>query len=161
MGILEIIVGIFCIVGILAALGFRLSAVAGKTAGKLFKVLDHKYENFTEKLIAAGVVTEGAEKIIQLDKTTMSEDIFTVIKPEVDGLISHINATDLSDVKVKYISKYFKNAVRMCEEFFEKRHQHSSHILNEKDKERFYTAFKEAILADITERMVNLQIGQI
>jgi len=157
MWIVQVIVVILLIIVALAWFGNRLSANAGKRAKVLFKSTEEKYDNFVKQYLANGIVQEADFEAIT---TPLKEQVIKVIKPEIDGIFSHINATELSDVKLKYTSPFFQNAVSLSESFFEKRNDNKKE-LGETERKRFHQAFEEAIEADLIQRINNYKTGYL
>jgi hypothetical protein len=149
---------ILLILGVAVYYGNQMSLSAGKKAGNLFKTLDNKYADFAEKSIATEIIEHDD---IDFNTQKLCEQILMVIKPEIDGVLAHINTTELSDVKVKYESKYFKNAASLTEEYFKKRYKNTHLPVSDKDRERFFEAFKDAVLADLMQKMMNLKTGKL
>lgn len=149
-----ILIGV-AVITALAILGFQLSANAGKKAGGILKNVDKKYADFIERYLSNKIVNNEEEN---LDREELMNDVMVLLKPEIDGLLAHINATELSDVKIKYSTKFFQNALNISEELFERRNS-SKAPLNARDMDRFYESFKDAIRADLTRRLLNLKAG--
>jgi hypothetical protein len=140
----------------LAGLGHYFSRVAGRKAGDLLKGIDQKYEEFVNQYITHNIVNQDN---FEIDKEELAHNALLVIKPEIESIIAHINANDYSDVPVKYNSKYFKNIARLAESLFEKRHKTHAIAISEIDEQKLYVAFQDAIVADLTQRMLYLKNG--
>ena len=139
-------------------LGWYLSYAISLRAKALFRSLDKKYESFIKKSIASSMI--GREDY-QLDIERLLRDSLLVIKPDIEAIIAHINATDMSGVKLIKASRFFKNAANISEEFYEKRSLNKEQPLDQDDIDRFNMAFKDAIIADLTQRKVDLKLGKI
>ena len=149
---------LFLGIGGLLLLGLYLSYAASLRAQALFRSLDKKYESFVRKSITSEMV---GQEDYRIDTEKLMEETLLVIKPDIEAIIAHINATDVSDVRVKRASKFFKNAARISEEFYEKRNKNKRNSLTQNDINRFNLAFKDAIIADLTQRKVDLKLGKI
>lgn len=156
MVFLEFIGILLLIVAILAFFGFRLSHNAGKKAAKIIKTIDEKYLDYIEKSMSSYLLSEKNDEI---DTQKICEEALIILKPEVDAVISHINATDLSDVKINYESIFFKNTVTLAESFFEKRHKRNTDLISQNDIDKFYQAVKDAVKADVTRRVIDWKTG--
>jgi hypothetical protein len=151
---LYIIGGIF--LGLMT-LGFYLSFVAGKKTALLLKSIDEKYEDFVVNYIANNIVEQNK---FDLDKDELAHSALVVIKPEIEGIIAHINSTSSTDVPINYNSKYFKNIASIARTLFDKRHK-TQHEVSQADEHKLYTAFQDAIEADLTRRLLNLKVGNV
>lgn len=141
----------------LLLLGVGLSARAGKRGKSLAKNLDEKYVEFVEATIANTIVTQ---KDFDSEIDAITEKAKTLLKPEIDGLIAHINATDLGDVKLNYESSSFNNIVSLAESFYEKRHK-KKHTLSREDEKKLYQALEDGIRADLIRRSTKLLSGEL
>lgn len=139
-------------------LGFYLSYSASLKARTLFRSLDKKYEDFVQKSISSGIIESDS---YQLDMQALMADIMLVIKPEIDAILAHINTTDVSDVRIKGGSRFFKNVAQISEELYEKRNKNKDIPVSDQDKARFLEAFKDAVVADLTQRKVDLRLGRL
>jgi hypothetical protein len=137
-----------------AAIGHQLQLQAGKKASDLFKKLDNDYEDFINELITH----KFASGNFDISKEDLREEVWTFIKPDIEGVFSHINATELSDVKIKYKSKYFDNLCRLAESFFELRKK-TQNLLTETDRKRMLEVAKDSIEADLSKKMLRLKSG--
>lgn len=152
-----ILVGVAILAG-LVSFGYKLSQKAGKEAQKIIESADERYQDFVEKYLA-NLVLEGKEVDLDFKLKEILHHAFVVLKPEIDGLIAHINATSLSDVKIKYDSPYFRNVCNVAQMLYEQRHKNNSLLVSDMDKDRLYEAFKDAIRADLMQRMLALKAG--
>jgi hypothetical protein len=171
--IVEILIALSAIIGIAAYFGDKLSKNAASKATELLVGMEEHYLNFLEKqktlflLSAKQHLQDNTEEIsmtaVELTpeqlQTTIDE-LFVIIKPEIDALIGHINATNLSDVKMQSNSRFFRNVAHIAESFYEKR-KNSKEPLTERDEEKMYSAVKDAIRSDLKERIVNWQLGNM
>lgn len=142
---------------IIAAVGgSRLSKKAAKQAGKLFQAADERYEQFIEKRLTISILKKND---FNIDTKKIIQEVRIILKPEIDGIIAHINATtNASSVKIEYESRYFGNAVRLAEELFNKTNDSNS-AMDKKDEEEMSAAFEHAIEADLARRILDLQTG--
>ncbi len=148
--------GIFALLTLFYLEGTRLSGRAGAAAKVLVQSADEKYEEFIQKYIV-NMIVEHQKFDIDIHK--LSHKAMVILKPEIDALIGHINSTSYSAVKLKYISKYFKNAVSISESYFEKRNKNKQLLLSQNDREMLYEAFLDAIKSDLTSRLLDLDDG--
>ena len=140
---------------ILVFIGTRLGVAAGKKAAIFFEQIDKKYEDLSKSYLAQKIIEEELE---QIDKQVFAEMLMQTIRPEIDALISVINTTELSEVKIKYQSKSFQTALHKAEEMYNKRYMSKRH-LNEKEKEEFYEIFYQCIQSDIATQFLKIKSG--
>lgn len=173
--ILEILVAVLALGGVAVYFGDRLSKNAASKATELLLGMEEHYLTFLEKqkalLLIQGRNSESSNAASMLAEQppvalgseqlqATIDELFTILKPEVDALIGHINATNLSDVKMQSESRFFRNVAHIAESFYEKR-KNSKEPLTDKDEEKIYSAVKDAIRADLKERLVNWQLGDL
>jgi hypothetical protein len=168
--IIEILVCVLALGGILVYVGNKVSKNASSAATELLMEMDEHYSNFIEKQRTLLLLEEENGNSQTSDKTSLQltnemlqdfiDEVFIIIKPEVDALVGHINSTQLSDVKMQSQSRFFRNVAHIAEAFYEKRKQ-SQTTLSEADEEKLYSAVKDAIRADMKERFVNWKLGNL
>lgn len=141
----------------LLILGVTLSARAGRRGKILAKNLDIKYIEFIETTITNTIVDR---QDLETELNSITEKAKILLKPEVDSLIAHINATDLSDVHLNYESECFNNVVSLAESFYEKRHK-KKHPLSQEDEKKLYKALEDGIRADLVRRSTKLLSGNL
>lgn len=166
--LLEISVVIIMLTGAAIYFGDKLSKNAASKATKLLTDMEEHYLTFLDKqkalfLLHSNLPSESREEsvIIQMSHDQLQstiDELFSILKPEVDALIGHINSTNLSDVKMQSESRFFRNVAHIAESYYEKR-KNSKQPLTERDEEKLYSAVKDAIRADLKERLVNWQLG--
>ncbi len=150
-----IIVSFIGIVVVLASLGHKLSLNAGGEGDRLFKNLENIYEDYVRDYLN--------DRILQQNKWDLDEEEFRnntkkILLPCVEAIFGHINATKLSDIKIKFQSKYFTNVIRIAESFYQKRYQ-TNDILGEVEFKKLLSALQNAIEADITHKILKLKGG--
>lgn len=156
MQIFFVLLGIaVAIFGIMVFIGTRLEVAAGKKAATFFEQIDKKYEDFSRPYLAQKIIEGDWE---QIDKQSFAEILMQTIRPDIDALISVINTTELSEVKIKYQSKVFQRALHKAEEMYSKRYISKRH-LSEKEKEEFYETIFQCIQADIATQFLKIKSG--
>jgi hypothetical protein len=134
----------------------QLTTNAGIRAGEFINTIDLRYEDVVEQRIEAhGIAPETA-----IDTESWIEDLFVMMKPDIDALLAHINATDDTAVKVQYTSRFFNNAVGLSDAFFAWRSRHPEQMLSGEQEQKMYTAFKDAMRADLRQRLLALSSSQ-
>ena len=139
-------------------LGWYFGYTTSLRAKALFRSLDKKYERFIKRSIASSIIDR---EDYQLDIEQLLRDSLLVIKPDIDVIIAHINANKMSGVKLIRASRFFKNVTNISEELYEKRSLNKEQRLDQDDIDRFNMAFKDAVIADLTQRKVDLKLGKI
>jgi hypothetical protein len=149
---------IFGILALLVWFGNTLSVSAGKKAGKILKAMDTKYEDFVNTFLTTSILSD---EDINNQQDELAHQVLKVLKPEVEGLLAHINATELSDVKIQYHSKYFENIARFAESLFYKRHQFKTKPISPEEEQKLMSTLSDAVQADLTQKMLYLKSGRI
>ncbi|MEM7106010.1 MAG: hypothetical protein AAF502_22935 [Bacteroidota bacterium] len=155
---------LFLIIGALMVFAFYYFARMGQKeadlvatkAADILRNLDDQYESFIEQklLIAA------KEQEMDLDVETITEEAMLILKPNIEGLLAHMNANKTyGGVNVQYYSRYFKNIVPTVDAYFLKSYQNKSTMFTEREEERFSQAFEGAIISDLKQRLLELKSG--
>lgn len=155
------IVGIIAVAAIAAFFFFAFLAgrdtkKAAKVVRNLIQKIEKSYESFVERQIANNILKNDS---IEINVQKITETAMTILKPNIDALIGHINATTYSTVEVEYDAGYFDNAVSLSSEMFAKTGK-SNEPMSKDDEAEFYAAFRDAIKSDLTRRMLNLESGE-
>ncbi len=100
--ILGIALGIFAL---MVYVGHRLNLASSKKLQVFFENIDQKYEDFIKPFLAQKLI-EG--EIEALDVQDTSEKFMTLVRADMEALISVINTTESTDVKIRYKSQYFQ-----------------------------------------------------
>ena len=90
-----------------------------------------------------------------------TQEVMQLLKPDLDGVINLINNAYLSDIHVKYESKYFPNLISLCEEGFQLSQDNKEKKLSENDRALFSSSLQDAISADLQHRLMMLKSGNI
>jgi len=163
MIVLEILIIIAVVVGLpvyalVRWLG-QSSKQAGLKAAELINNAELHYDTMIEQrlqLATQNGETPAVEPLI--------EELFVMIKPEFDGLLAHINATDANlEVTIPYTSRYFNNAVTLADAYFAWRNKNKTQLLSDGNEDKMYRMVKDALRADIQRRLLqwNLERKQI
>ena len=153
---ITITVGVIIIITILAYIGSKESSNAGKKAAKLLANIEEKYNNFTETKINNRILSDNS---LEIDQKQLTEEVMTLLKPDINGLISHINSTTYSAARTNYNAKHFSNIPPLINEMFEKSTKRKDDSLNSEDEKEFSTAFKDGIESDLISRLNKLKLG--
>ncbi|GAB4407194.1 MAG: hypothetical protein OHK0053_33760 [Microscillaceae bacterium] len=119
---------------------------------QFFKELDQKYEDYVEKKLNLAVVSQDNQ---DADLDTMLRQVFTILKPNVDGILAYVNSITYSSIALKHQTRYFKGASTLTQELF--RSTGDGKAMTEADRKRFYESFQDAIRADLTQRLIDLK----
>lgn len=159
MGILieVIILGVVAF-AILALVGTQLSAKAGNKAKRIISAMDKKYEDYIKKQMTFSVLSSGDE----IDTKKIEKDTLTVLKPDIEALISFIAATkNASDVRIKYSSKYFQNISSLAEKYFRITDENETTEMKPDEIKEFYDAVKSGVQADLARRVLDMRTGNL
>lgn len=153
-----IIIAAIVIFIIAAFFGNKEGKKAGKEAAKKIKKMDEIYQDFIERRISLDIIRT---ETINIDIEKTLREIMIILKPEIDGLIAHINATTYSTAETETDSIYFSNLVAITNSFFIKSRQNQGKTLTSQDEKEYTRAVEDAIKADLQKRMLNLETGNI
>ncbi len=145
------------IVVLLIFLGFLGNQEAKKTTKKIKKyltALEDKYEDFIEKRLTLSILKKDT---FDVDVDDILRQSIVIMKPEIEGILSDINATDLSTITVNANLKYFSNAVSLVNSLFQKSRAAEDKQLSPEDEESLYECVKDAIRADIAKRVLDFK----
>jgi len=146
---------------LLIVLGIFISKDTKKQAKKakeLIKAFDKKYADYINAKVNYSIIKNNDEKI---DKELMKNEVMIILKPDISGLISFINSSDYSSVSVNYKSSYFNNVVSLTEELFNKKGKNKNDLLSDEDEKDLFTAFEDAIISDLTNRILNIETSML
>ncbi len=120
----------------------------------LFQEIDEKYNNFIEKSLNLEILSQ---KEHSFDVNQVTEQCFTVIKADIDGIVSFINSVTYESIGLRHSSIYFKGATSMAQSFFRKTGSGPEKTLSKEDVQAFYESFTDAIKSDLTRRLLDLR----
>ncbi len=128
----------------------------GRQFGELFLEVDRKYEDFVENRVNLAVLRqENPEMSIE----EISQKAYLILKPEINGLMAYVHAINYASVPIPYHSKYFKGAISLCSAYLRKKDKQNLSALASEDEAKFHESFQDAIIADMTQRMLSLKTG--
>jgi len=154
MNILLFIVGLTAVFVIYGSyVSKREAARAAKNAIILLQEIDRKYSDTSGRIITSNILKNNN---MDINEQNLTSDIMMIIKPEIDSLFVLINSTQNSEVKIDYYSLNFKSISSTVESYFIKRHQLKK-SMNEDDKKEFYITLRDYILADISQKLMDLK----
>lgn len=134
-------------------LGTKESKQAGKKAEKILKNIEQKYDDYLQRKIDHQVLKH---ENFDLDRDKAFREVMVLLKPDIQSLISLINATIYSDTRTEYQAQYFSNIPHITNEMFEKSTKRKNDSLTKEDEEKIYAAFETAVRSDITNRISRL-----
>jgi uncharacterized protein (UPF0333 family) len=150
-----LIIGIVVLLFVIfAVFGDHAAKSVGKKAKKLMISLDLKYEDFVEKRITLNILKNES---FDIDIEKITEEALMILKPDIDGVISQINANSMSTAEIDYDSKYFKNAVSLINSLYRKKFTYSNKMLARGDEIEFNYCFRDGIKADLAKRKLDLE----
>jgi len=153
--LIELILAGVVIFIILAIFGTQLSATAGKKAGKIIQVIDKKYESFIEKKLTFSILNKTE---LEFDTVQIKKEVITVLKPDIEALISFIAATtNASGVKIDYNSIFFQNLSSLAEKYFRITDEKKTTKLEDFEVQEFYDAVNAGIESDLTNRILDIK----
>lgn len=127
----------------------------GKEVDNRFLKMEQKYQGFVENYVTNQVLQTDD---LTINAESLAKDAFTVILPDLKGILSIVNSTIYDSVTLDTKANYFPNLVGLTEEYFVRSVKNESKMLLPNEEEAYFIAAKEAILSDIKQRLVELQI---
>jgi hypothetical protein len=143
---------------IVMLLNRRVNKVSGKRIADLLKKTDKRYDEFISKRIDEHIIKKND---FNLDKDRLAKESTDLLKPQIETIISHINAAQGKSIEVNYKKGFFPNVAPLCEHLFLKKERSRQKELSREDENRLFTAFEDSIKADISERSFKLKAGEI
>lgn len=139
---------------VFARIGGKASKEAGREAARLLAKIEQKYDEFLDRKIRNRILTYSD---FDINKDKIIDDALIILKPDIDGLIAHINATIYSSARTSYSATFFTNIPHLVNEMFVKSKKNKDNNLTKAEEEEMHNAFKDAIKADILQRLVRLR----
>ncbi len=153
LGIIFLVITIFTV---LVVFGGNESRKDGQKTKQMIMVMETKYADFSDKRISIIFINDNKT---DFDVEKLTNEIMVVLKPDIDGLISFINAGTYSGVKVEHTSKYFANLPSLASEMFKIKAERPDKVLNQQDEKEIFNSVKDAVKSDLTNKLVNLKYG--
>jgi hypothetical protein len=150
--ILGIALGLFVL---MVYVGHRLNLAASKKLQIFFENIDQKYEDFIKPFLAQKLI-EG--EIETLDIQGISEKFMSLVRGDIEALISVINTTESTDVKIRYKSQHFQMVIHKAEELYMKRYTEKRH-LNEAEKTALYQSFSDCLKYTLEAQLLKIKSG--
>lgn len=125
---------------------------ASRNIRNLLLGIENRYADFVRQRITLSILED---REIDQESTAISKEAMTILKPEIDTLIAHINTMAMPDVRLNYQAKFFRNAVSLVGRYLA--NEKSSAGLSERQIEDLYHAFEDAIKADLTQRILDVK----
>ncbi len=125
---------------------------------EFFSFLDNKYESFVEKYFTREILSENK---ITIDKDIFFEELLIIIKPDLDSLVSLINSIKTNHLTIAYKSKNFSSLIFLTEELIKRKHQNPNKTLTTEDEGKIMRTFHNAVLADIKNREMKINMRSI
>ncbi|MEZ4825976.1 MAG: hypothetical protein R3C61_06735 [Bacteroidia bacterium] len=111
------------------------------------------YESVVKKRLSLSVLEDrNPEK----EKKAILEEVMTVLRPEIQLLLAHIQSQPVPDGKLSYKARYFRLAVVMAETML---NRSGSAEISVSEIDAFFRAFEEGAAGDISRRIIDLKSG--
>lgn len=81
-----------------------------------------------------------------------------MVRADIEALISVINTTESTDVKIRHKSPYFQMVVHKAEELYVKRYKEKMH-LNETEKVALYQSFSDCLKYTLEAQLLKIKSG--
>ena len=131
---------------------------AGKKVSQGLKNLEQKYNDYVSKSINSFILKQDH---LDIDHDLLLQQSLQVLKPDIDALIFHINASKNKYIQLTYESVYFRNAAAILENLTADNQRPAAKNLSDVEKESIYNAFADAIKSDLLSRTLTLKTGQV
>lgn len=131
--------------------GVREGNRDGKKAINILTKIEAVYEKYiTQKITKTIIATDS----LDLDVQEIINDIMTILKPDINGIIYQINASGYTNINIKHESPYFSNIVSLIQQYFDTSQSNEEKKLTQEEIDHMYEGFRIAIAADIKKRML-------
>lgn len=144
--------------GVFYILYSREGKKAAKRAIGLLKEIDEKYEKFAGQHISIKVLRDRDDAI---DSRRLNKELLVYLKPQVDALIAHVNATKIGSISIGYRSKYFPNLITLTEATFRSSQDNTSKKLLGHEENKFYEAIKDGVASDLAKRRLDADTSKM
>gem|GEM_PF-4920375 len=150
-----IIVGIlFFLTVIVLIFAYHGTKGWGEKAAKIIAEMDILYENFVQKRITYDILKNDN---LDFQEKSISQEVLTVLKPHIEGLISCINASIYSSVEMNYQTRFLTGLPQLTEAMFKKKDNNSPKRLNVEDEKQIFASVETAIKSDLMKRILDLK----
>ncbi|MEM7370864.1 MAG: hypothetical protein AAF587_19775 [Bacteroidota bacterium] len=134
----------------------QINQVRRKTIS-LIKELEEKYAQVIRQRFTLAVLEDQDMDTV---KDTIEEEMLTIIKPNIEAIISHVNAIEVKDVALTYKASTFFGLPRIVEELLMERKMQPNIKLGSAHEEKLYASLRSGMKADIAQRILNWKTGQ-
>ena len=123
-----------------------------KRLKNVFKELENDYENFIQRILDYELIKN---ENFNLDIQQITSQAITIFKPYIESLFAIANSTKITkSLNLHIKSEHFKNLYFITEKLLMYKLP-----LTTFEKDELYQAFTNAIKADISKRLLQLQTG--
>ncbi len=137
-------------------LRYRNGKKARQRILSILSKLDADYEDFIRKRITTTILHSNT---IELDVDNITDESFTVLKPDMDALMSLINSKEKVLLPIRHSSPVFGSIAEQLNVLLVK-YSKTSIRLSKEDVEKIQLLLKDSIRADITKRIVDLKMRE-
>jgi hypothetical protein len=161
MIILEITAALVAVGTVLYLIGDRITKTSARKAAELLQDIDFTYSDVVEKRRVLLLAENNTTVLTPADIQPFIDEVFIMLKPDIDALIAHINATNSAGVRILYKSPYFKSIASLAEALYERRHSTPAAMLSHEEEQKIYAAVRDAIQADMRQRLLNWNVENL
>lgn len=149
------------VLGILIFVGLLISFAASRKSyikkqfvlSQLFSKIEEKYE-----LAWNNYYLQPSDRVIKANQEDFVENVFILIKPEIDAIFDLINQSFLLNFQV-FSSTHFKE-VALKLEYLCKQRIKARENLREEDLKELYAAFQDCLRANFLENKIRWNLGE-
>lgn len=143
---------------IILLLNRKVNKVSGKRIASQLKKADKRYDEYISKRINEYIIKHDN---FEFDKDVLADESLELLRPQIETIISYVNAAQGKAIEVNHPNGFFPNAAPLCEHLFYKKQKSRGKELKPDDEKRLHEAFKDSIKADLSERIFKLKAGEI
>lgn len=131
--------------------------IAKRQTISILQKLEAKYQQIIQQRMTLLVLED---KDMESEQAAIEEEVLTILQPEVEALLAHVNTLDVKDSALGYNSSVFSNLPRLTEDFLEQRQKNPSLKLGQNHQDQVIQALNSGMKADFAQRVLNWKTGQ-
>ena len=150
------------VLGILIFVGLLISfATSRKSYIKRQLVLSQLFSKIEEKYELAwnNYYLKPSDRVIKANQEDFVENVFVLIKPEIDAIFDLISRSFLLNLQVFALSTHFKEAALKLEHLCKQKIK-ARENLGREDLNELYTTFQDCLRANFLENQIRWNLGK-
>lgn len=130
--------------------------IAKKQTIHILQKLEAKYQQIIQQRMTLLVLED---KDLESEQAAIEQEVRTILQPDIEALLAHINALDVKDSDLGYDSDIFSNLPRLVEELLAQRQENTNLKLGPSHQEQVMKALNSGMKADFVQRVLNWKTG--